>query len=63
MNISVGHKYMESNGNKGYFEPIELLQTISLKVEVKICKDENKRIIRANENYNKVNMQLMKSLY
>ena len=51
------------NGHRERLEPIELMETIrSLKAEVQGCRVYNKRMIRAQENYNHLNDQLVLSV-
>ena len=57
MNFSTRYEEIESNGHRGYFEPMELSQTMrSLKVEVQSCKVDND-----HENHNELNTQLMQT--
>jgi hypothetical protein len=62
-NISVGNIETKSNGHRSRVEPKKLVETMrSLKMEVQRYRDENERIMRAQEDSNQINSQMMQSL-
>ena len=63
LHISPGNAEIESNGHISRVEYVKLAKTMKrLQREVKIYKEENERLIRAQEEKNQINTQLLQSL-
>jgi hypothetical protein len=44
LNINIGNEEIESNGHRERFELVELVETMSLKMEVQSCRADNERL-------------------
>jgi hypothetical protein len=63
LHISMGNVETESNGHRSKVEPMELVETMrSLQKEVQSYREDNERLIRAQEEQNQINTQLLQSL-
>jgi hypothetical protein len=63
MNISLGNEETKCNGHRSMVELIEITETMKiLRVEVYIYRVDNYKIIKAREEANHINTQLLESL-
>ena len=63
INITIRNEEIEFDGHRERFESAELVEIIrSLKMEVQSCREDNERLIRAQEKKNKLNDKLVQSL-
>jgi predicted RNase H-like nuclease (RuvC/YqgF family) len=62
-NISVGDEETKSNGHRSRVEPTKLVQSMRcLRMEVQSYRADNEKIMRAQEEQNQINTQLLQSL-
>ena len=62
-NINVGNEEIECSAYRANIEPIEMMETMkNLRMEVQSCRPDNERMLRAREQQNQLNIQLMHSL-
>jgi hypothetical protein len=61
--LNINIEEIESNEHRKRMESLELVETIrSLKMEVQSCRDDNERMLKAQEEKNQLNTQLLQSL-
>ena len=52
-NVRVGNDDIESNGRRNQETPPDIVATMrSLRVELQICKEDNERMLKAQEDQN-----------
>jgi hypothetical protein len=55
MNINLGNEETEFNGHREGIQPLELVETTSLDMEVQSYRDDNERLIKSQEEENQIN--------
>ena len=62
-NIQVENSYIESNGRRYQETPSDIATTMrSLTVGLRSCKEDNERMIKAQEEQNQLNAAMLQSL-
>ena len=59
-NVRVGNDETESNGRRNQETPPDIAATMrSLRVELQSCKEDNERMIKAQEDQNQINAAIL----
>ena len=62
-NIQVENAKIESNGRRNQETPPDIAATVrSLRVELQSCREDNERMIKAQEEQNQLNASMLQSL-
>ena len=62
-NVRVGNDETESNGRRFQDTPLDIVATMkSLRVELQSCREDNKRMLKAQEDQNQINAAIIQSL-
>ena len=62
-NVRVGNDEIESNGRRNQETPLDIAATMrSLRVELQSCREDNERMLKAQEDQNQINVAILQSL-
>ena len=62
-NVRVGNDETESNGRINQETPLDIVATMrSLRVELQSCREDNERMLKAQEDQNQINAAILQSL-